>query len=645
MFLFVGKIEGEKELFIFEMSSRKNQREELRAHLNWIQQQGYIMVGYNNVGFDYPILHRLLTDPFTFTFTKAYQLCHQIIDSQKFKKNSPLMVWPSDRVIPQLDLYLLHHFNNPSRRCRLKDLQFAMRSESVEDLPFDPYDELTFEQMDEIIKYCIHDVTETEKFLGKSKDEIQIRMDLMNNGVLRGDVLNWSGVKMGTEYLINRIGREKCYTKGQPRQTYRSSVPYKDVILPKIWFRTKECNDVFEWFKSQILYPGRVGQKGYTTPRLEASVCGLPFVFATGGVHASVENKRYLSNETHIIKDIDVGGMYVAVPLANGFSPEHLGKDFSVAYKHLQSDRSQYPKGTPMNLLLKLAGNGVAGNSNNEYSPFLDPKYFYSVTLNGQLQVLQLAEVLSLIPDLQIIQANTDGITAYMPREYGNFFEMWCKDWEQETGLKLEYAEYQSMYISDVNNYLAVTTDGKVKRKGKYWYPESEKDYAGTGSGSVWHKDFSCMAVQKCIEPVMRYGWDPKDCLKMLSDPFDFMSRYKSQGSAKVFIGDKETLKTVRYYVSTEGAPMKKISEPTGEIGQFKRAPKISEELFEKVTSEIGKDVWDARIHTKKKTKYEMVETGIEAGWKVRQCNVASNFSWHDVDYDYYVEEIKKLIV
>ena len=91
-----------------------------------------------------------------------------------------------------------------------------------------------------------------------------------------------------------------------------------------------------------------------------------------------------------IIIDIDVAGMYVAVAIANGFSPEHLGQDFVNAYRQLQSDRAQYPKGTTMNAVLKLAGNGVYGNSNNPYSCFYDPKYTFSVTVNGQLQLLQL---------------------------------------------------------------------------------------------------------------------------------------------------------------------------------------------------------------------------------------------------------------
>jgi hypothetical protein len=641
-FLFIGKMENTEHVNVFEISGRRNQKQDLLAHLTMLQNCGVTMVGYNNLNFDYPIIHQLIVNPHTFDEKRAYLLGQDIIKSPGFGINGH-SVKKSERIIPQVDLMKVHNFDNVTRRVSLKLLQFAMRSESVEDLPFAPDRELTSEEIDLLIRYGIHDVTETEKFLHKSKSAIALRQELVNTGTLYGDVLNYSEVKIGTEYLIKSIGRNKCFGPDKkPRQSIRSSVPFKDIILPKINFRTPEFEAVHEWFKKQTVYPK---SEDAPKPALETALANLPFHFGLGGVHASVENKKYESSETHVIKDIDVSGMYVAVAIANGFSPEHLGEDFTKSYRQLQRDRSQYPKGSMMNLVLKLAGNGVYGNSNNEYSCFYDPKYTFTVTVNGQLQLIQLAESVSLIPGLEIIQANTDGITVYMPRAVEPFFNFWCRDWEQQTGLKLEEVDYQAMWISDVNNYLAITTDGKVKRKGKYWYPESEKDYEGTGSGSVWHKDFSNMAVQKVIEPVLSHGCRPEDALRCLSNPFDFMLRYKTPAGAKVYIGDKEMPKTVRYYVSVSGGPLRKISKPKGTIGAWKRKNGLTDGEYRKVLSQIPEGAWDERIHTKNKSKYEELTTSIEAGWLVKECNKASDFNWSDVDWSYYEEETKKLVI
>lgn len=452
-FLFIGKFKGDSNVQVFEMSTRKNQKGELLNWLSYLQNARVEMVGYNNLGFDSPILHKLLNEVHTFDYRTAKQMADQIIGSQTYGNAGHYNVPFRERIIAQIDLAKVNHFDNANRRTSLKALQFAMRSESVEDLPYDPSMDLTSAQMDNLIKYGIHDVTETEKFLGKCEHLIDFRKELVETGVLSGDVLNYSDVKIGTEYLVKKIGRAKCYGHGNaPKQTYRDVIRFNEIILPKIQFMTEPFQAVLDWFKEQKV----IVKSEDEPPKFEAKLAGIDFFFGVGGVHASVENKAFHSNEEFVIKDIDVTGMYVSVAVANGFYPEHLGQDFVLAYKQLQTDRARYKKGTSMNKVLKLAGNGVYGNSDNPFSCFYDPRYPKQVTINGQLQILQLAEVLSLIPRLQIIQVNTDGITVYYPRSLEYLLDLWIKDWEQNTGLSLEHATFKSMWIRDCNNYLAV---------------------------------------------------------------------------------------------------------------------------------------------------------------------------------------------
>lgn len=180
----------------------------------------------------------------------------------------------------------------------------------------------------------------------------------------------------------------------------------------------------------------------------------------------------------------------------------------------------------------------------------------------------------------------------------------------------------------------------KMKRKGVYWYPLNEKEYEGW-----WNKDYSNLASKIAAEKAMTESWPVEIAMRLLSDPFDFMLRYKATGQSKVYIGDVKQLKTVRYYVSKSGQPMKKVAPPKGEVGQYKKANGIKPELYESVIKEVGAGVWDARIHTKNKSKYDQVVTGIETGWKVKECNVAKKFDWSDVDWDYYIDEAKKIII
>lgn len=631
-FLFSGKFVGEPSIYTFEMSDRKNEKAKLLDFLAYLQKEQVMMMGYNSLGFDYPIIHNFLMEPYTFDSKKAYLLAQEIIGRQNYGFTS---IPFRERLIPQLDLVKINHFDNEAKRTRLKDLQFAMRSNTLEDMPYPFNEPLALEHIDEMIDYNIHDILKTEEFYNKCKHMIEMRKELQDRGVVFGDVYNYSDVKIGVEYLVNKIGRQKCYKGYEPIQTPRKTINIKDIILPKIYFRTEEYQKILDFYKSQVIH---VQTK--ERPKLEMELAKLQFHFGVGGVHASVSSKHYQSNDEYVIKDIDVGGMYVAVALANGFAPEHLGKDFTLAYSQIKYDRAKYPKGSHMNALLKLAGNGVYGNSNNPYSCFYDPKYTFSVTINGQLQLMQLVEVLYGIPGLEIIQANTDGITAYVPRSLENWFDMWCRDWEKETGLQLEEVTYTDMWIRDVNNYIAVDTKGKVKRKGAYWFPEKESDYDG-----VWNKNFSNMISQRLADLTIRKGLNPEHLIRLSTDPFDFMLMYKTKGAAKVYIGDKVVSKTVRYYVSTKGEVMKKIAPPTGEHGQYKRKNKLTDDYFNKILNEIGPGVWDDRIHTKNKSKYTIAETRIEAGRLVKECNNMNNFNWLDVDFDYYVKEVEKLLI
>lgn len=640
-FLFIGKFYDDPKIYVFEISSRKNQQQELLNFLNFLQNSQVHMMGFNNIGFDNPIVQDLLVNPYMFGFDKAYQLCQQIIKSQGFGGQRFGHIPLSERILPQIDLLKLNHFDNANKSTSLKALQFAMRLPSIEDLPVPLGVALTSEQMDQAISYGIHDVTSTEEFGRRCMKHILIRKELLDDGVLSGDVLNYSDVKLGTEYLVKKIGRSKCYVKGStPKQTLRESVAFKDIILPKIKYRTEKFNEVLEWFKAQVIFP----QSDKEPPKLEARLANLDFYFGVGGVHASVDNRLYESTSTHVIRDIDVSGMYPAVAIANGFAPEHLGQNFVMAYRQLQIDRSQYKKGTTMNLILKLASNGAFGNGDNPYSCFYDPKFPKEITVNGQLQLLQLAEVLSLIPDLEIIQANTDGITAFVPRRMGYLFDLWKADWEKNTGLKLEESEYSRMWIRDVNNYLAIDTGGNIKAKGAYWYPKNPEDYWG-GSGSVWHKDFSSMVVQKVTEKALIENWNPAALVYLMTDPFDFMIRHKTTKGSTVSIGTEQMPKTIRYYVSKTGGSIIKRSNPTGEIGTYKRKRSLTDEYYNKIAQEIPADTWDARIHTANKSKYEIVESNLIVGRLVKCCNVASDFSWHDVDYEYYIKEIEKLMI
>ena len=68
---------------------------------------------------------------------------------------------------------------------------------------------------------------------------------------------------------------------------------------------------------------------------------------------------------------------------------------------------------------------------------------------------------------IKVISANTDGVTIMIKKcdieVMKTINEWWCK----ETGYELERTDYQKIIFSTVNDYLAIKTDGEIKKKGE----------------------------------------------------------------------------------------------------------------------------------------------------------------------------------
>lgn len=633
IFLFCGMADNSDVIQTFEISPRKNQIQELLAFLQMLKDMDVWMQGYNNVNFDNEIIEFLINNPYEFSAYAAYMKAQEIIDAQNNSFGPVNTVWFYRRYLKQIDLSKIHGFDRKNRRTSLKHLQFNMRCESVLDLPF-PIRDLTFDEMDQLISYCGNDLYATRRFGNISKPAVNMRKELLDASAVDGDVMNMADQSVGEKYVEKQIGKDKTRYKGKPIQTVRREVNFKNVVLPSIYYTDSEFNDVLEWFKDIVVKP-----KQKKKPKLIKEVRDLKYYFGLGGIHASVKRKSFHESENFIIEDIDVSGMYPAIAITNGFYPEHLGQKFVEVYRAIPALRKKYGKKTSFGKLFKLAANAVFGKSADAWSFLLDLVFFYRITINGQLQLWRLIEMLLKVPDLQIMQANTDGITAYIPRQMLYMYETYKTQWQQEVGLELESVRYKSMWIRDVNNYLALKTDGNTKGKGAYAYPKSLDDYEG-----FWYKDYSAMVVPKVTEYCMINNSDPFKVIHAFTDCYDYMIMHKSNKTMKIEINGVQQPKTLRCYISNVGGEMIKHLPAKGVIGTYKRASGIDDDFYAQVISEIEEGEWDERIHTKNKSTYQDRESSLEKGYLVKPANHIKDFDWSDLNRDYYINEVLKLM-
>lgn len=655
--------------WMFEISDWKNELDLLVRFIDYLRAADITGVGFNNLHFDYPVLH------FIYQNRRAVLSSYDIYNKAMSIINAPYtnrfahVIWERDQIFKQVDLYKVHHFDNKAKATSLKVIEFNMRSHHVEDLPFPPGTILTAEQAVILRMYNRHDTAETKEFFKKSVSQIQMREALTQR--FGEDMMNCSDVKIGEKILLNSLEKAgvQCHTyvdnKRVKLQTKRDYIDLSEVIFPYVKFERIEFDGIRRDLASKVI----TETKGVFKD-LVAVVEGMEYKFGTGGLHASLDAQIVKSDETYQLVDVDVASFYPNLGIKNRLYPQHLGEQFCVAYDEVYHTRKQYPKGKPENEAYKLALNGSYGNSNNEYSVLYDPFYTMSITINGQLLLCMLIEQLVKIPGLKMVQANTDGVTFLCPRIYLDHSRAVCRWWEQVTQLELEEALYDAMYIRDVNNYIAVKEGGKIKRIGAYAY-ETALENPGTRE-LPWHKDWSFRIIAKAAEANLVHGVPLREFIENHADVYDFLGRTKVPRSAMLMHGDKQVENIVRYYVSTEGEKLEKVMKPAGPIGAYKRANGLTDQYYNSVIDELIENEtrsypvdgsalsyeemrarlpWDERINTKNKSVYEERRIGIHTGWRVRVVNNLSNeeffrSNYHpaDLNYDYYIEQAKKLV-
>lgn len=611
-----------KELRVFELSSRKNDLDKLIKTLEWLSKNEKVLVGYNNLNFDYAVLQ------FIYKNVKNYEvkeLVYKIfLFADELIKNNTIYKEDKNTLkINQLDLMKVHNFDYKATRISLKVLEVNMCMDSIEDLNFTIGEALKADEFDNLIKYNKHDVEATLLFFNHSYEAIEFREEL---GIKYNEnMLNYSDTKIGKRYFIRnleeKLGKDICYVNGKPKQTIRNFLNFSEIIFDYISFETPEFQSLLKYLKKQ--YSNSMNEVFSNIPKekLEelSSYCNLnakkeayslhlnyqdfSFFLGTGGLHGSVESKFYDKSDEYLIIDVDVASYYPSIVIQNRLYPEHLGEEFVDIYKEIRDLRFSYKKGTSQNKMLKLALNSAYGDTNNKFSPFYDYKMTLAITLNGQLMLCMLAEKLMQIDSVSLIQANTDGLTFKIDKKDKARYENISKNWQEFTGLELEEIIYEKLWIRDVNNYIALKENGEAKKIGAYKY-----DLA-------WNQNHSSLVVQKAVEAHLLNGISIEDFIYNHRNKYDFLLNFKATRNIdlvfeKVYSLQKAYIplpNTIRYFISKNGLPLKKILPP------------------------LNKDA-------------EQRVIGINVGYKVELCNKIEDFSYEFLDFDFYVKEAYKLI-
>lgn len=404
-----------------------------------------LFIGYNSHSYDANVMRAYLQGKNPYHVSKAIiesddrGLVYKMFDTKK----TPLF---------GMDLY------QDNRGFSLKEHSAFMGINIKEtDVDFDLDRELTEEEQVLNELYCKNDVLATEKRFEQNIGMLVAKAAIALYFGLDKMALSMTNANLTAELL----GAEKTPDRGDELDKYE---------LPE-GFEIESENILNAFMKDEF----EANDKGHASISLDVPRRDVTEVLGVGGIHGAKESFIHVGK----FHARDVGSLYPNTMVLFDYLSRNIPEDKRHIYQMLLDERMEAKysnkefteiKGVkiPTKLLIngyKLPLNTKYGAMGAEFNKLYDPRMRLLVCITGQMAMWDLLEKIE--DHATIIQSNTDA-HYYIPfsEEDEKEIDDIAKDWEERTGYTLDDDPFKAIFQKDVNNYLAVTSDGKVKFKG-----------------------------------------------------------------------------------------------------------------------------------------------------------------------------------
>lgn len=305
-------------------------------------QDGDMMVGYNSLSFDHPVLEFALRNSNPTDIHDFAQLCinnqrdaaeELLYKEYRFPKQSFI-----EKVV-KIDLMLIF---NKVDRIALKRLAITLNWYWIKELPF-PVGSYVAQHAEVVLKYNINDSKITAFTYGEMYDEIKLRFDISRQYNI--DVISSSRSVMGAKIM------EKLYLDDHPEirryqlrdmRTYRQQIDFSDVISDKVRFTTPGLVSLYEELNS--LSFRSVNSTVHLTDKdikfdKKILIGNTVYAMGVGGLHSEHTPEYIRSSDQCLIIDADVASYYPFIMLKEKIYPEHLGEGFLKLFERIVYQR------------------------------------------------------------------------------------------------------------------------------------------------------------------------------------------------------------------------------------------------------------------------------------------------------------------
>ena len=423
-------------------------------------------------------------------------------------------------------------------------------------VPFDIDRPLTQEEIEQTVFYCKHDVEQTMQVFIKRKEDFEAHLGLVKIAC------------QGKPLDLSLIGKTKPQLSAIILDASRRDYDDEFEIDFPCSMRIEKYTKVIDWYSD---LNNRCYSKDKKKTQLETDIAGVPHVFGWGGVHGAIpqyHGKGYFIN-------MDVASLYPSLMIQYNLHSRSMSDP--AKYVEIYKRRLEYKKaGNPLQLPLKLVLNSTYGVMKDKNNALYDPLQANRVCVYGQLLILDLIEHLE--PYAKIIQSNTDGVLVKMPE--GQNEAAWydkiddiAYEWEQRTGLKLEFDEFKEVFQKDVNNYIIIPFGSLYDEKGKARW-KSKGAYVKK-LNTLDYGDFPI--VNKALNEYMTKGISVKRTIEECSALKEFQLVSKISGKYSYILHGTEQIKEkcVRSFASKNksDAGLQKVHAETGKPAKIPNSP------------------------------------------------------------------------
>lgn len=348
----------------------------------------------------------------------------------------------------------------------LKIYSGRLHSRKMQDLPIKPDARILPNQRIVMRTYLSNDTQVTKELGHELRTQLALRASMSVQYGL--DLRSKSDAQIAEAVIKSEV------EKLTGRKVYRPDIKpgsFQYIAPDWIEFQTEQMREIFAMVvggsfmvtgKGVVLMPEALEK---TLIHMGSSA----YQMGIGGLHSTEESAGHVSDEYFVLLDRDVTSYYPSIILNNRFTPKHMGDAFLKAYRTIFDRRLSAKASGDKDVAesLKIVLNGSFGKFGSPYSVLYSPNLMVQTTITGQLAILMLIEALEL-RGIPVISGNTDGIVSKVAHDKRDLFNAVVFDWECQTSFNTEETEYRALYSRDVNNYIAIKPDGKVKLKGAF---------------------------------------------------------------------------------------------------------------------------------------------------------------------------------